>query len=53
MDAYTVDGIRRLEDQGITDVIVGFRNAYEKDTTPLPQKVDALKGYADRVIAKL
>jgi probable F420-dependent oxidoreductase len=53
MDAYTLDGIRRLEDQGVTDVIVGFRNAYEKDTMPLQQKVDALKGYADRVIAKL
>jgi len=34
-------------------VIVGFRNAYEKDTMPLAQKVDAIKGYADRVIAKL
>jgi alkanesulfonate monooxygenase SsuD/methylene tetrahydromethanopterin reductase-like flavin-dependent oxidoreductase (luciferase family) len=53
MDAYTVDGVRRLEDQGITDVIVGFRNAYEKDTTPLQQKIDALAGYAERVIAKL
>ena len=53
MDAYTVDGIRRLEDQGITDVIVGFRNAYQKDETPLQQKIDALKGYAERVIAKL
>ena len=27
-DAYTVDGIRRLEDQGVTDVIVGFRWPY-------------------------
>jgi alkanesulfonate monooxygenase SsuD/methylene tetrahydromethanopterin reductase-like flavin-dependent oxidoreductase (luciferase family) len=53
MDAYTLDGIRRLEEQGVTDVIVGFRNAYENDTMPLPQKVDAIKGYADRVIAKL
>jgi alkanesulfonate monooxygenase SsuD/methylene tetrahydromethanopterin reductase-like flavin-dependent oxidoreductase (luciferase family) len=53
MDAYTVDGVRRLEEQGVTDVIVGFRNAYENDTMPLAQKVDALKGYADRVIAKL
>jgi hypothetical protein len=48
-----VDGVRRLEDQGISDVIVGFRNAYEKDTMPLQQKVDALEGYAERVIAKL
>ena len=32
MDAYTIDGVRRLEDLGVTDVIVGFRNAYEPDT---------------------
>jgi len=48
-----VDGAKRLEDQGITDCIVGFRNAYEADTTPLPQKVDAIRGFGERVIAKL
>ena len=53
MDAYSPDGIKRLEDKGVTDAIIGFRNAYEPDTTPLQQKIDALKGYADRVIAKL
>ena len=53
MEAYTLDGVKRLEDRGITDCIVGFRNAYEKDTTPLQQKIDALRGYADRIIAKL
>ena len=53
MDAYTVDGIKRLEDKGITDVVVGFRNAYEVDTMPLQQKIDALRGFADNVIAKL
>jgi len=53
MDAYTLDGIKRLEDRGVTDVIVGFRNAYEADTTPLQDKLDALKGYADSVIAKV
>jgi probable F420-dependent oxidoreductase len=52
MDAYTRDGIRRLEDQGVTDVIVGFRNVYEKDTQTLQEKLDALRGYADRVIRR-
>jgi probable F420-dependent oxidoreductase len=52
LDAYTPDGVRRLEDQGVTDVIVGFRNAYESDTMPLQQKIDALERYADQVIAK-
>ncbi len=52
LDAYTLDGIRRLEDLGVTDVIVGFRNAYEADTLTLEQKTDALCRYADDVIAK-
>src|SRR5207253_2436540 len=38
MDAYTPDGIKRLEEQGVTDVVVGFRKAYEADQTPLDKK---------------
>ena len=53
LDAYTLDGVRRLEDQGVTDAIVGFRNSYERDTQTLQHKLDALRGFADRVIAKL
>jgi len=53
MDAYTPDGVKRLEDQGVTDAIVGFRNAYEPDRTPLSQKLDALRGFADKVISKV
>jgi probable F420-dependent oxidoreductase len=52
MDAFTLDGVRRLEEQGVTDVVVGFRNAYEADTQTLQHKLDALRGFADRVIAK-
>jgi probable F420-dependent oxidoreductase len=52
LDAYTLDGIRRLEDLGVTDVIVGFRNMYDKDTVRLADKIDALRRYADEVIAK-
>jgi len=52
LDAYSLDGIKRLEDRGVTDAIVGFRNAYEKDTQTLQQKIDALRRYADGVIAK-
>jgi probable F420-dependent oxidoreductase len=52
LDAYTLDGVRRLEERGVTDLIVGFRNAYEPDTQPLSQKLDALRSYSDRVIAK-
>ncbi len=53
LDAYTLDGIRRLEDLGVTDAIVGFRNAYEADTLTLEQKTDSLRRYADDVIAKV
>jgi alkanesulfonate monooxygenase SsuD/methylene tetrahydromethanopterin reductase-like flavin-dependent oxidoreductase (luciferase family) len=54
-DAYTVDGIRRLKDVGVTDVIVGFRIPYtrEQDTETLAQKIDALRRYADDVIGKV
>ena len=53
MDAYTPDGVKRLEDQGVTDAIVGFRNSYAPDHTPLQKKLDNLRGFADGVIAKL
>ena len=54
-DAYTVDGVKRLEDKGITDVIVGFRIPYilGPDTEPLSAKIDSLRRYADDVIAKV
>jgi len=54
LEAYTVDGIRRLEDLGVTDVIVGFRNPYFEtiDSQTLEQKLDMLRRYADDVIAK-
>jgi len=54
LEAYNVDGIHRLEDLGVTDVIVGFRNPYYEpiDSQTLQQKLDLLRGYADTVIAK-
>lgn len=55
MDAYTTDGVKRLEDKGVTDVIVGFRWPYVKgpDTEPLEQKIRHLERYAEKVIAKV
>jgi len=54
-DAYTPDGIKRLEDRGVTDCIVGFRVPYIKgpDTEPLADKVRHLESYAESVIAKV
>jgi len=55
MDAFSVDGVRRLEDQGVTDVIVGFRWPYttETDRQPLTDKIEALNKYAELVISRL
>ncbi len=55
LDAYTADGVRRLEDQGVTDLIVGFRWPYVAgpDTEPLDDKLAHLRRYADTIIAKL
>jgi alkanesulfonate monooxygenase SsuD/methylene tetrahydromethanopterin reductase-like flavin-dependent oxidoreductase (luciferase family) len=53
LDAYTVDGVRRLEDVGVTDAIVGFRWPYTvgPDTEPLQAKLDAIERFGADVIA--
>ena len=55
IDAYSVDGVRRLEEQGVTDVIVGFRWPYRvgPDLEPLNEKIASLRRFADQVIAKV
>ncbi len=54
-DAYTPDGIKRLEDKGVTDVIVGFRMPYitGPDAESLDTKIRHLEKFAEKVIAKL
>ncbi|MCX6399061.1 MAG: TIGR03619 family F420-dependent LLM class oxidoreductase [Propionibacteriales bacterium] len=54
-DAYTLDGVKRLEDKGVTDCIVGFRVPYIKgpDTEPLETKIKHIEGYAENIIAKV
>jgi probable F420-dependent oxidoreductase len=53
MDAFSAAGVQRLEEQGVTDVIVGFRWPYEvgPDLEPLADKISNLRRYADTVIA--
>ena len=55
LEAFTVDGVHRLEEQGVTDVIVGFRWPYAvgPDTESLQSKLDPLRRFADDVIAKV
>ncbi len=54
-DAFTPDGIKRLEDKGVTDVIVGFRIPYITglDTEPLDAKIRNLEMFAENVIGKV
>jgi len=54
-DAYTPEGVRKLEDKGITDCIVGFRVPYIKgrDEETLETKIRHLEGFAENVIAKV
>jgi probable F420-dependent oxidoreductase len=54
LDAFSIDGVRRLEDLGVTDAIVGFRYPYtsEPDSQPLQEKVDLLRRFADNVVSQ-
>jgi probable F420-dependent oxidoreductase len=55
IDSFTPDGVKRLEDLGVTHTMGGFgaANPYAPapDTESLTAKVDALKAYAETVIA--
>jgi probable F420-dependent oxidoreductase len=46
--------VHRLRDIGVTDVIVGCRNVYERstDAMTLNEKIDLLRRYADTVISR-
>ncbi|MCY4040244.1 MAG: LLM class flavin-dependent oxidoreductase, partial [Gammaproteobacteria bacterium] len=52
MGAFSPQGIEQLEAAGVTDVIVGFRNAYDPSTQSMgvQEKIDALSGYAAAMI---
>ena len=52
-DAFTPEGIQSLEDIGITDVIIGFRNVYAMEPdTDLDTKIKQLEWYAGEFISK-
>jgi probable F420-dependent oxidoreductase len=47
------DAFKQMEDLGVTHVILGTRNAYEKDEQPLQTKLDMIKGMGDGIVAQL
>ncbi len=53
IDAFSLEGLERLEAAGVTDVIVGFRDAYQPgpDTQSIDEKLGALNWYAEEIIA--
>jgi len=53
-DAYSVDGVKKLGDLGVTECIIGFRDAYAggPDTKTLEQKYGEMRWFADNIIAK-
>ena len=51
--APTPDNVERLEEIGVTDLSVGYRNPYQPDTMKLQQKLDWVNRFGDDVIAKL
>ena len=54
MGDFSTDTISRLAELGVTDMPVAFRNLYavEEDSQPLSEKIDAMKHFADTVIAR-
>ena len=52
---FDPDGVKRLEEQGVTDLFVGFRDPYVAGPDPqsLDEKLAAIAWYADNVIAKV
>tara|TARA_Y100001951_G_scaffold13949_2_gene9149 strand:- start:13405 stop:14346 length:942 start_codon:yes stop_codon:yes gene_type:complete len=53
-EAYSADGIKRLEDIGVDEVLVAFRDVYasEPDTKTVEEKIGMMTWYADEVINK-
>ena len=54
-DAFSPDGVRKLEDIGVQEAIVAFRNPYkaEPDHRTLDEMIGQLHWFADTVIAKV
>ena len=54
LHAFQLDGVAKLAEMGVTDIIIGFRNSYQmrQDAETLQHKIEMLQMYADRVIRK-
>ena len=52
---YSVDGVKKLEELGVTEVIIAFRNAYEggEDNRTLEGMQAEINWFANEVIHKV
>ena len=52
---YTVDGVKQLQDLGVDEVVIAFRNAYAggPDNRTLESMIGEINHYADTVINKV
>lgn len=53
-DAFSVEGVQKLEGIGITECSVGFRDPYtgQPDTKDIAQKIAEMKWFSENIIAK-
>lgn len=52
-DAFSREGIERLESLGVTDVVIGFRDVYAREPDrPLDEKIGMLEWYAGEFIGR-
>tara|TARA_B110000305_G_C19366276_1_gene602091 strand:- start:89 stop:964 length:876 start_codon:yes stop_codon:yes gene_type:complete len=53
-EAFSLDGVKKLEDIGVSEAVVGFRNAYDgtPDTQTLDEKIGQINWFADTIIQK-
>jgi len=52
MPATSIDEIRHLEDIGVTDLNVSYRNPYLPDTMTVQQKIDRIHRFGDEIISR-
>lgn len=53
-DAYSADGVKQLEELGVTECIIAFRDAYsgKQDTSTVDDKRKMMDWFAENVISK-
>lgn len=53
-DAFSVEGVKNLEDMGVTECVIGFRDAYagQKDDKTVEQKIAEMEWFTNNIMTK-